>query len=209
MPGAFDFNEIPHVLEDDEAPFVLGVAADTRPFADWGGFQYRRATSGYGIDIPVSDVFVRAFVQQGEDGNTYLMASAGPLLNDWWPLLKRGKADPARPVLSAGAAGQGISMLNTSSDLDVRVSIVPPSEWFAGTTAVAGFGGGLTEENVMLAHSITLAVIQAALLSFCEYRTLVNPLPKANLESGGMLVDLEAMLDAADAVSEILPWKRA
>lgn len=38
---------MPMVIEDDEAPFVLGFAADPRPSLETGGAHFRRGSYTY------------------------------------------------------------------------------------------------------------------------------------------------------------------
>jgi len=194
---------IPDVLEGDEIPFVLGLSPDPRRCLEVGGAQYRRGSDRCQIDWLAEPLALRALLINAA-GNTYLMASAGPLLSEWWPLLQRAGANPQRPLLSAGVAGSAQRF--THEALSVDISVAGPDPVLDHVAAVAGITGGLTDESLLFAHAKSLAVIKAALLLLAEYRTLVNPVPDIDVQAGAGTVSLESLLDVADTAASSIAW---
>lgn len=194
---------IPAVLDGDEIPFVLGFGADPRRCLEVGGAEFRRGGDRCQIDWPAEPLALRAVLIHA-DGNTYLMASAGPVLNEWWPLLQRAGANAQRPLLSAGVVGRAQTFTNDS--LSANISVAGPSPEFDHVTAVMGFTGGITDDCLLIAHAQSLAVIKAALLLLTEYRTLVNPVPDMHVPAGAGSVRLETVLDLVEDAAAFVPW---
>lgn len=202
-----EFHSWPHVLDEDELPFVLGFTTDSRPAKSIQGVQFRRGVQRYRVDVPFSDLWLRACGVFTDDGNCYLLAYSGPILNDWWPLLQRGGYDPTRPCLSAGVSNGSVTMRNPHTDNPVGINILGPSDWVPGVSAIVGIGSDLSDETLLLGDIVMLGVIKVALLVLCEYRTLVHEVPHANVESDGMKVELATMLEAAQAVTDMIDWQ--
>lgn len=208
MEEGLRFGSLPSVLDDDEAPFVLGLQPDTRPHVEIGGARYRRGQETYMIEWPVGDELTLRAQGSQTDGACCVAAFVGPLFNDWWPMLGRGAASPARPVLSAGAAGRAVTM--AFEDATLPVTVVRPSTSYSGTVMAAMLRGGFTEENLVLAHGISLGVIKAALLALVEYRTLVSAVPDVDADLGGAVLPLEVLLAvAAEASTVVDRWQVA
>ncbi|MDP8911457.1 MAG: hypothetical protein M3M94_05265 [Actinomycetota bacterium] len=194
---------IPNVLDDDEVPFVLGFGPDSRRCLEAGGAQYRRGADRCTIDWKLDGVRLRAVLIEA-GGNSYLMASLGPVLNEWWPLLQREGGNSTRPLLSAAVAGSAQTF--RGSGLSVSVSISPPGPGVDMTTAVTGIQGGLTDDCLLLAHTQSLAVIKAALLMLKEYRTLVRSVPDVDVQAGGAALSLGTLLDVASDAADAITW---
>lgn len=197
---------VPYVLDDDEIPFVLAFAADTRPCLDLAGTQFRRAADRCVIDFDLEPLRLRVVLIHLEDDNTYLLANLGPLFNDWWDLLAKENGNPLRPFLSAGVARRPVTMSGEGETIPVHV--VPPSEELDGTTAVLGIGPGLTTETLRLGVGFAPPVIGAALSTLAEYRSLVGEVPEVDIQVGDTSVSLELMLDCAAAAAEAMLWHR-
>ncbi len=162
MTETLAFAPIPHVLSDDEVPFVLSLSPDPRRFQEIAGARYRRGTDRYTIEWPLGPIGLRA-VAMNADGISYLTANAGPLLNDWWPILRRGKASPDRPLLSACLAGQKITMQAPTGTVDLTIV---PSAGEVDYTLVAlplSRGHTFTPDDMLLAHHASLAAIKVGL----------------------------------------------
>ena len=203
MSAELTLSAIPAVLDGDEMPFVLGFALDPRPCLEAGGAQFRRGGDRCQIDWPADPFALRA-VLLNADANTYLIASAGPVLSEWWPLLQRAGANPQRPLLSAGVAGRAQAF--TKDGLAIDVSIAGPGPGSDSVTAVAGFTGGITDEVLLMAYAHSLGVIKAALLALMEYRTLVGQVPDMQVEAGTGSVRLETVLDLVEDAAGFVPW---
>lgn len=204
-----DFLSWPKVLNETEAPFVLGFAADPRPAAEFQGIYFRRGAHRYKVDLPLSDIWLRAFGVLADDGNCYMLASIGPIFNEWWPMLERAGADPSRPCLSAGATRSPLTMLKDGWDTSLPVTIAGPSEWLPGVSAMVGLGTGLSDETLLVGDFAMLGVIKAALLTLCEYRTLVHEVPLANIAIDAGPIELATLLEIAQEAAQMIDWKVA
>ena len=208
MAADLTLGAIPSVLDGGEVPFVLGLAPDTRRCLVAGGAEFRRGSDRVVIDWRLDALRLRAVLLH-EEGANYLMASAGPILNEWWPLLQREGSNATRPLLSAGVARRSLRF--SEGDVGVPVSIVPPGPGvYMTTTALSiGQGAGLTDESVLVAHACSLGLIKAALLVLAEYRTLVDPVPDIDVEVGGSRLRLPMLLDVAAEAAGAIPWAHA
>jgi hypothetical protein len=196
---------IPTVLDEDEAPFVLGLGPDHRACLHAGGAEFRRGSDRCTIEWPIDEMLrLRAVVLEAGDV-CYVMASVGPLLNEWWPLLRREGGNPSRPLLSAGVTTTRRPFVY--DDVTVQVSISPPGPGVEMTHAVAGIRGGLSDPTLAVAHLQSVPVIKAALLMLGEYRTLLASVPDVNVrgEREGE-VPLATILDVADEVAAQIEW---
>jgi hypothetical protein len=205
MTANLTLGAIPLVLADGEAPFVLGFTSDSRRCFEIGGAEYRRGVDRFTIDWQLDALRLRAVVIN-VGGESYLMASVGPILNDWWPLLEQEGGNPARPLLSAGVATSAQTF--TSAALSARVSIVSAGGGVEATTTVMGIerATGLTDVCLVAAHAYSLAVIKAALLVLAEYRTLVDPVPNIDVDVAGATVALTTVLDVATEAADAIAW---
>lgn len=203
MSDTLAFAPIPQVLSDDEVPFVLSLAPDPRRFQDLGGAKYRRGSDRYTIEWPLGPIGLRAVVLCAE-GHSFLMANAGPLLTDWWPILRRGSSSPDRPLVSACLAGEKITM--QTDDLAIDLTIVPSGGEVDYTTVVLVLGDGFSPDEMTLAHHVSLAAIKVALLLAAEYRTLVDTVPDMAVPAGEGTIDLADMLTLADEVASQITW---
>ena len=196
---------IPRVLGEDEVPFVLGFVPDSRRYLEYGGAQFRRGIDRCSIDWRLDYIGLRAVVIESA-GNSYLMASAGPLLNDWWPILEREGGNRTRPLLSAAVARRSVTFRSGSLSVDVGIS--PPGPGVNTVNAVAGWEGGLTDNCLLFAHATSLGVIKAALLLLGEHSTLFNPVPDVHIEVDGATVPLATLLQVADEAVNAIAWKQ-
>jgi hypothetical protein len=208
MPGDLTLDAIPLVLDDDEVPFVLGIGSDARPGLSFRDAEYRRGSNRVIVSWKVGSARLQAIVINA-DGVSYLIASAGPILNEWWPLLRREGGNPARPLLTAAVAGEAQSF--KTADLSITVSILPPSPEFSMTTAVLGIerAAGLTDNCLVVAHMYSLGVIKAALLVLGEYRSLLASVPDMTVEAGFGALPLAVLLDAAAEAAAAIAWRHA
>jgi len=206
MGADLELARIPLVLDPQEVPFVLGFRQDARRCLVAGGAEYRRASDRVAIDWRLGDLRLRALLLNG-DGVSYLVACPGPLLEDWWPLLRKEGGNPARPLLSAAVVGAAQRF--ETSDLTVDVSTVPASDTFNMTLAVAGIARepAISEESLLLAHLLSLGVIKAALHLLMEYRLLVDPVPDMQVETGGIQRPLQVVLDTAATCAGAITWR--
>ncbi len=195
---------IPAVLDDDEFPFVLGFGADPRRSLKVGGAEFRRGVDRCQIDWPAEPLALRASLVNAE-GVVYLTAWAGPVLSEWWTLLQKAGANPQRPLLSA--AVQHRTQTFTHDSLSVDISVAGPSAYTEHVAAVVGIdNGGITDDDLLIAYNLSLAVIKAALVLLAEYRTLVNPVPAVSVETNGGPVLLETVLDLAEDAAAFVAW---
>ena len=157
------------------------------------------------MDWKLDAMRLRGFVINA-GGSSYLVASAGPILNDWWPLLEQEGGNPTRPLLSAAVTKSPQTF--TSADLSARVSIVSPGAGIEVTTAAMGIeeAPGLTDLCLMAAHAYSLAVIKAVLLMLAEYRTLVDPVPDVYVEVGAAQLPLATVLDVTAEAAGAIAW---
>ncbi|MFF1818096.1 hypothetical protein ACFVWG_12425 [Kribbella sp. NPDC058245] len=203
MSDTLAFAPIPQVLSDDEVPFVLSLTPDARRFQEIGGARYRRGTDRYTIEWPVETIGLRAVVMN-VGGISYLMANAGPLLTDWWPVLRRGAGSPDRPLVSACLAGEKIIMQTSTGAIDL--TIVPSAGDVDYTLVVLGLGHGFASDEMIVAHHASLAAIKVALLLGAEYRTLVDTVPDMGVPAGEGTIDLVTMLDLAAEIAAQITW---
>lgn len=207
MTNQLTLSSIPLVLDEEEMPFVLGFAHDERPWLEFAGAEIRRSTNHCSIDYPLDAGWLRARVTVGSDGNCYVAANVGPILNEWWPMLQQAAGDSvARPLLSAG--GSGTTVTFRDEEHLVPVSILPPGDEVGSTFAIVATAGGLTDENLLFARIVVLAVIKAALLTLVEYRSLVDPVPDIEVGIDGGTIPLDAMLDLAALAAPAIAWER-
>lgn len=193
---------MPQVLDEDEFPFVLGVLEDQRPSLEVEGARYRRCRDGYLVEWPVESVWLRARAYTVDPQRTTIMALAGPLLNDWWPILRSSPADPARPFLSAGAAGQPIDVAVLGLPaVPVNVTLLE-----VGTVAVIGLDGTIADADTLHSyHFLSLTVIRAAIEILGEYRALVGQVPDVQVQvTEDQGIPLEVLLDAAADLGRML-----
>jgi len=196
---------IPHVLADDELPFVLGFAPDPRTCLEAGGGEYRRGIDRVSVSWKLEPLYLRATILNS-GGSTHIIASSGPILNDWWPLLRREGGNPTRPLLSAAVAGRPQTFKR--DDVAIDISIVPPGPLFESTSAIVGIerADGLSDDSLLFAHAISLSVIKAALVVLEEYRTLVDPAPELDVSADGTSLPLSVVLDSAHAAAGAIDW---
>lgn len=197
---------VPHVLDDDEVPFVFALGPDHRRALVTPDAEFRRASDRCTIEFPYGQggLRLRAVVLAVE-GGCYITACAGPLLNEWWPLLRGRAADPRRPVLSAGSAGRGVTLEHGGAAVEVHLA--PATDLVDMTMAVFGLAGGLTDEVLSIGLTVGLPVIKTALLAMAEYRTLVDPVPAVDVEINGRTVPLSTLLDAAAETADAIEWR--
>jgi hypothetical protein len=201
------FGAIPHVLDDDEVPFVMRFDADRRRYLQVGETEYRRGNDRCIIAWPFGSLRLQALVTE-QSGNTYLLASAGPIFNEWWPLLQREGSNRTRPLLSAAAVKRPLTF--TGSGLSIDVVITPPTQDFNVVSALVGFEGRLGDQTLLLAHAESLGVIKAALLLLGEYRSLVDPVPDVHaVQEGGARLPLSMVLDVAQEAAKAIAWKHS
>ena len=201
-----EYSTWPRVLGDDEAPFVLGFDADHRPAKEVGGVQFRRGRKRYRVDVPVGDLWLRAFGVKVDDESIYLLASAGSIFTEWWPALQRGGFDSSRPCLSAGVGNSPVIMRSTDFPSGISVRILAPSDWLPGVAAVVGLGSGFSDETITSSNLAMLAVMKAALLTYCEYSSLVHEIPLANVQTDAGLIQLSEHLSIAQQVADAIDW---
>jgi hypothetical protein len=202
-------NAIPLVLDEEEVCFVLGFSPDARPGLEVHGAEYRRGSDRVMIDWRLGPIHARAMVIQSE-GSSYLMASAGPILNDWWPLLQRAGEDRARPLLSAGVAGA--AQVFRTEDLSINVSVVPAAPpAFPLTTAVMGLAktDEISDSVLLAAHLYSLGVIKAALKVLLEYRTLVPSVPNLEVDVDGGRLPLDSVLETVPQAAAAIAWNHS
>lgn len=199
-----NLRDVPMVLEDEEMPFVVGLSEDRRRALSMGGMRYRRGRDRLAIEVEAGGPWLRALLVA--QNGCYLMASAGPLLNEWWPLLQKGDAGADRPFLSAGVNSRPLTM--RADGVDLRVLVVPPSEFVDDTTAVLGLGRHLDDETLQLASHVVLAVMKVALSLVVEYRTLLTAVPDVDVQAGATSVPLASLLDFAATAREAILWER-
>jgi hypothetical protein len=201
------FRAIPHVLDDDEMPFVIGFRADSRRCLQIGNAEFRRGSDRCIIAWPFDSLRLQALVME-QSGNSYVMASVGPIFNEWWPLLQREGGNRTRPLLSAAAARRPLTF--AGGGLSIDVGIIPPTRDSNVISAVSGIEGRLADQTLLLAHAESLGVIKAALLSLGEYRTLVDPVPDVHGEQeGGATLPLSTVLDVAQEAANAIAWNHS
>jgi hypothetical protein len=130
------------------------------------------------------------------------MALAGPLLNDWWPILRSSPADPARPFLSAGAASRPIEVAVLALPaMPVSVSLLD-----VGTVAGIILNGTISDADTLHSyHFLSLTVIRAAIEILGEYRALVGQVPDVQVQvTEDQGIPLEVLLDAAADLGRML-----
>jgi hypothetical protein len=197
---------MPAVLDEDELPFVLGFADDARPAIEVGGAYYRRGGDGYVVEWPAGEVWLRARAMTIGPRRTAIMASAGPILNEWWPLLCSAPEDPARPLLSAGVGRRSVDVPMRSAPA-VPVRVVPAGDLFPQTVALCAEVGDIDDEaNLLAYHFASLGVIKAAVGILLEYHGLVGEPPEMDIAFAGGTVPLAAMLETAAQVASALGY---
>lgn len=202
MADQLTFAAMPAVLDDGEVPFVIALSADPRPGLEFGGAEYRRGKEMYTVSWAVGGVWLRARVEPVGANAVAVMASAGPMLADWWPMLVAAPEDPGRPYLSAGAKQRTVDV-PLPDGIRLPVRIVPSGSDFPHTLALWAVGGELTDgETVPVLHFASIGVIRAALQVFLEYGDLVGEPPDV-LVRGEFDTDGITLADALSLASEL------
>ena len=204
---ALTIQAVPAVVDDDELPFVLGLAADPRPCLDVDGVQLRRGVDRCVIDYLLDPLRLRAVLLEGEDGNCYLAANCGPILNEWWPLLVRENGNPIRPWLTAGVTGRPRTMRLDAASL--AVAVAPPGPLVDSTMAAVGLRGPLSTETIERSLGLAPPVIRAALQVLVEYRSLVGEVPDVDVQTAAGSLPLVDMLQLAEAAAGAISWEPA
>jgi len=198
---------MPAVLDDEEIPFVIGFVDDPRRAVEVGGAQYRRGQTGYSISWPIGELWLRARAMTVGPGQVAVIASAGPILNDWWSLLRSAPQDPTRPLLSAGVARRSVDVPLPSMPA-VPVMVVPASDDFPQTVAMCTHPGGIADdETLTLFHWASLGVVKAAVRLLVEYRELVGEPPEVDVglgEGGTVTIPLADVLATAAEITAAL-----
>ena len=204
MSQSIQFRDIPRSLDDEEIPFVMGFGIDSRPSLVTSEAVYRRANDKVMVEFVVEETLRLRALSWEIDDRCIVVATAGPLLYDWWPLLQEFPTAPERPVLSAAAKGRKIVMTNGDIALPITVSSMPDPR-----SVVARFGitGGLTAENIDLSRAVALPVIKASLLALSEHSTLTNRVPEANVVQNGVTLSLAEMIGAAAELANWITWE--
>jgi hypothetical protein len=201
---ALTFSAMPLVVDDEEVPFVLGMTPDPRPALEIGGARYRRGAVNYQIEWLIGGRSLRILGTMAAPNQSAVFASAGPLLNEWWPLLRQAGYESSRPYLSAGVVRRAIDVPMPGL-APVQVQILPAADDFPQTVAVFGGAGTLDDELTLLAlHTPSLAVARAALQLMIEYRSLIDELPDTDLVISGATVPLKNLLTMAKEVADAL-----
>jgi hypothetical protein len=74
------------------------------------------------------------------------------------------------------------------------------------TIAAIALPGGLSDSTLNSFHVASLMVIKAALLTLCEYTTLVGRVPDVIVETGGVQVPLKSLLEVAAQASDAIGY---
>lgn len=133
---SLQFRQIPHVLDDYDLPFVIGMA-DQRQGVEMDGFLLRRGRETLQLEAVIANgaFALRALADDVGDMNAaYVGASIGPLLDEWWDVVRQMPPQLALPCMAAGVAGTPIQ--RRLNGVDVPVRIVPPGEGIPGTRAL-------------------------------------------------------------------------
>lgn len=202
------FAAMPAVLDDDENPFVIGFVDDPRPAIDIGGALYRRGQTGYSISWPTGELWLRARALAPQPGLSVLVASVGPMLDDWWPLLRSAPEDPARPLLSAGVARRKVEVALPPPIETVGVGVVPSTDDYPHTVVMYSRMADIAnEENLLLFHWASVAVVRTALRLLVEYQGLVGEPPDVDVvlgEDGRVTLPLASVLETAAQITAVL-----
>ncbi|MDJ0334956.1 hypothetical protein QMG83_06940 [Salinibacterium sp. G-O1] len=170
------------------------------------GIGFRRGEDRFTIEhILDGDLRVRAFgLTLG--GHLYVVASAGPMLEPWWPLLKASRPDSTRPVLSAAAATGKVRMAGMG--LEIAVTLMPFPDEF-GVLAMYGIADDSTfsDDNITVCISLSLPVIKTALLALSEYRTLLDAATDAEVAQGDQVAPLAGILEVSEELASMVPWQ--
>jgi len=209
VTDSLSFAALPAVLDDDEVPFVLGFAPDPRPAVEIGGARYRRGPTSYQVEWPVGELWLRTFGGMVGAGRAGIMASAGPILAEWWPLLTDAGPDPARPYLSAGLTRQVVEVPVVGEPSSIPVRVVPSGPDQPQTTALANCDGTLADEVTLLVlHVASIPVARVALHLLVEYRELVGAVPDVDVATSGGSVPLADLLEVAEQLATALTPQR-
>lgn len=204
--GAVNFRSMPKSLEEDEAPFVIGFAPDGRQELVDNDIGFRRGDDRFTIEHIVGGSLRARAVALNVEGIIYVVASAGPILKQWWPLLKASPADSTRPVLSAAAATGKVSMVGNG--LEIRVGLMPDPD---GEIVLASYGiaqdEAFSDDNVAVCIGLSLPVIKTALLALSEYPTLVDEVPDANVNQRDQRAPLATILEASGEIAAMISWQ--
>jgi hypothetical protein len=206
--GAVNFRTMPRSLNGDELPFVIGFAPDGRQELVDNDIGFRRGDDRFTIEHIVGGDFRVRALGWNLEGTVYVVASAGPLLEEWWPLLKASPADSTRPVLSAAAATGNVRLAGLGTEIEV--SLLPITEGAeTNVLAVYGIGKGqsFSDENVALCTQLSMPVIKTALLAVSEYPTLVDEVPDVNISQGDVLAPLATVLELSREMASLIPWQ--
>lgn len=205
MSAELRFSNFPKVLDDDAVEFVLRFEPDPRPALAVGGAAYRRGSERYVIEWPLDSLRLRAAVSS-TDTECFVSASIGGILNEWWPLLMRSKPDSKRPLLSAAASSRVVRFTEPAQQLPLQVAFLRGGDDPPATCAFTKFTGAMTQENMLLAHVVSLGVIKAALLMLVEYRTLQATVPAVNITTEGTSLPLPTLIEVAEAATSAISW---
>lgn len=205
MVRPIEFRDIPRSLDDDEFPFLMSYGADIRPSLETFGAEYRRANDKFTVEFDGNEEMRLRAIGWDVPGKFVVVACAGPILFDWWPLLQASPPAPERPVLSAAAKGRPILMTRDTIAIPVTVFTLPDP---AVVIAAHATESGLTAENIQYCTLTALAVIKTALIALSEHATLVNRVPEVDLEQNGIHLPLAAMIEVAGELASGIGWER-
>lgn len=204
MSKELSFDNMPNTLDPNELPFVLGWGTDRRRSLRLESGIYRRRADMFSMELLVAKtVRTRAFGWLARS-ECLVVASLGPMFNDWWPLLTSSPIDPARPVLSAGVLGTAVTMSREDVHLPLTVFMEPEAKSLLVFTTL---DGGFTAQNLLLSRYMAPPVIKAALLGIYEYSTLANPVPDMNIVQSGIPKPLGGVVAAAKAIADLIDWQ--
>lgn len=206
--GAVSFLKMPRSLEEDELSFVIGYAPNGRQELVNNNIGYRRSDYKFNIEHLIQDGWRAQAYGVCAGGNVFVAASAGPLLEQWWPLLKVSPANSTRPVLSAAAATEKVVM--TGMGTEVEVTVMPSPE--AGVVLALHYiekANFFSDDAVAMCTALSLPVIKTALLALSEYPTLVDEVPDTNvaIADDGVFVPLTMLLDVSTEMADMIPWQ--
>jgi hypothetical protein len=88
MDTTLTFADMPHVAEEDELPFVLGLEPDSRPCVEFDGATIVSALTATPYEWPIGPFWLRARAFSIESDASYVAASTGSLINEQWPALR-------------------------------------------------------------------------------------------------------------------------
>lgn len=200
MPTNF-FSRIPLVRDGNDLPFVVGIS-DGTPFHEIDGVELRRGPSTCYFSVPVHQRLRLNTILQADGGKWFLIASAGPLLVEWWSLIAYGNPIPDCPLLTKAGAGAALTLRTGQVDIPVQVMSLPDP---ASIVVVFGRTGDIDDEAISIGLSLSPALCMVALTLLLEYRKLVGEVPDIDVALGDGTFPLSALLDFAEQVVPSLP----